>query len=424
MSIFLIFLLQIGKRCSKIEDIFTVVNDMYLSKKFAAVKASSTLAIDTKFKAMKAAGEDVVGFGAGEPDFDTPEHIRAAAIKAIEDGFTRYTPASGTVELKEAVVQKFKRDNNLSYSVKNIVISNGAKHSLMNVLGAILNPGDEVIIPTPCWVSYPEMVRLNDGVPVFVKATEEEGFIVSAEKIEKAVTDKTRAIIINTPSNPTGMVYSKEELTRIAELCVKKEIYVVSDEIYEHLIYDGYKHFSIASVNEKIKDFTIVVNGVSKTYAMTGWRIGYTASNEKIASVMANVQSHATSNPNSIAQKAALAALNGGMEEAHKMRDEFERRRNYMVKRINEIDGVSCIMPEGALYVMMNISRLIGKKCGGEEITGSDSFAQLFLDNARVAVVPCSGFDSDIHVRWSYATSMENIKEGLNRLESFVGTLS
>ncbi len=397
---------------------------MYLSKKFAAVKASSTLAIDTKFKAMKAAGEDVVGFGAGEPDFDTPEHIRAAAIKAIEDGFTRYTPASGTVELKEAVVQKFKRDNNLSYSAKNIVISNGAKHSLMNVLGAILNPGDEVIIPTPCWVSYPEMVRLNDGVPVFVKATEEEGFIVSAEKIEKAVTDKTRAIIINTPSNPTGMVYSKEELTRIAELCVKKEIYVVSDEIYEHLIYDGYKHFSIASVNDKIKDFTIVVNGVSKTYAMTGWRIGYAASNEKIASVMANVQSHATSNPNSIAQKAALAALNGGMEEAHKMRDEFERRRNYMVKRINEIDGVSCIMPEGAFYVMMNISRLIGKKCGGEEITGSDSFAQLFLDNARVAVVPCSGFDSDIHVRWSYATSMENIKEGLNRLESFVGTLS
>ena len=393
---------------------------MYLSKKFAAVKASSTLAIDTKFKAMKAAGEDVVGFGAGEPDFDTPEHIRAAAIKAIEDGFTRYTPASGTVELKEAVVQKFKRDNNLSYSVKNIVISNGAKHSLMNVLGAILNPGDEVIIPTPCWVSYPEMVRLNDGVPVFVKATEEEGFIVSAEKIEKAVTDKTRAIIINTPSNPTGMVYSKEELTRIAELCVKKEIYVVSDEIYEHLIYDGYKHFSIASVNEKIKDFTIVVNGVSKTYAMTGWRIGYTASNEKIASVMANVQSHATSNPNSIAQKAALAALNGGMEEVHKMRDEFERRRNYMVKRINGIDGVSCIMPEGAFYVMMNIKPLLGKTICGCKIESASDFAEVLLSRAKVALVPGEGFMAPGYLRWSYATSMENIKKGLDRLEKFL----
>ncbi len=396
---------------------------MYLSNKFSSVKASTTLAIDTKFKAMKAAGEDVVGFGAGEPDFDTPEHIRAAAIEAIESGFTRYTPASGTVELKEAVAQKFKRDNNLDYTAKNIVISNGAKHSLMNALGAVLNPGDEVIIPTPCWVSYPEMVKLNDGVPVLLKATEEEGFIVSAKKIAAAVTDKTRAIIINTPSNPTGMIYSEQQLREIADLCVEKNIYVISDEIYEHLIYGNDKHVSIASFDKKIKELTIVINGVSKTYAMTGWRIGYTASNEKIAQLMSNVQSHATSNPNSIAQKAAVAALNGSMDAVYKMRAEFEKRRNYMVERINGIDGVSCIMPKGAFYVMMNITPLIGKKCGSTVIDGSDGFAELLLEKAHVAVVPCSGFDSDAHVRWSYATSPENIKEGLDRLEKFINDL-
>ncbi len=397
---------------------------MYLSKKYSSISPSSTLAIDSKFKEMKANGIDVVGFGAGEPDFDTPEHIRNAAIKAINDGFTRYTPASGTVELKNAIVEKFKRDNGLDYEVANIVVSNGAKHSLVNVLGAILNPGDEVIIPTPCWVSYIEMVKISDGVPALVKADESENFIVSAEKLEKAITDKTRAIIINTPSNPTGMIYSEEELRKIADICVKNSIYVISDEIYEHLIYGESKHVSIASFNEEIKDLTIIVNGVSKTYAMTGWRIGYTASNKTIAKIMANVQSHSTSNPNSIAQKAAVAALNGPMDEAFKMRDEFEKRRNYMVERINKIDGVSCIMPEGAFYVMMNISKLIGKSYDGEVINGSDDFANLFLDKQMVAVVPCSGFDSDIHVRWSYATSMENIKEGIVRLEKFISKLN
>ena len=396
---------------------------MYLSEKYSSVSPSSTLAIDSKFKEMKARGEDVVGFGAGEPDFDTPKHICDAAIKAINDGFTRYTPASGTVELKEAVVDKFKRDNGLDYEVADIVISNGAKHSLVNALGAILNPGDEVIIPTPCWVSYPEMVKINDGVPVLVKAEEEDNFIVTAEKIRNAVTNKTRAIIINTPSNPTGMVYSAEELKEIADLCVEKNIYVISDEIYEHLIYGDKKHVSIASFGEKIKNLTIIVNGVSKTYAMTGWRIGYTASPRAIAKVMSNVQSHATSNPNSIAQKAALAALTGPMDAAFAMREEFEKRRNYMVKRINSIENVSCLMPDGAFYVMMNISKLIGKSFDGHEIKGSDDFANLFLEKAKVAVVPCSGFDSDIHVRWSYATSMENIKEGLDRLEKFVSKI-
>ena len=396
---------------------------MYLSKKFQSVTPSSTLAITAKFNEMKASGIDVVGFGAGEPDFDTPEHIREAAIKAINEGFTRYTPASGTKELKQAVADKFARDNGLSYGIENIVISNGAKHSLMNVMGAILNPGDEVIIPTPCWVSYPEMVKLNDGVPVLLKASEEEGFLVSAEKIESAITDKTRAVIINTPSNPTGMIYSIEELRKIAKLCVEKNIYVISDEIYEHLIYDGGKHVSIASLGEDIKDLTIIINGVSKTYAMTGWRIGYTASNAKIAKVMSNAQSHATSNPNSIAQKAAVAALNGSMGTVLAMRSEFEKRRTYMVNRINTFDGVSCLMPKGAFYVMMNISKLIGKSINGKKIEGSNSFAEIFLDEALVSVVPCSDFDSDIHVRWSYATSMENIVAGLDRLEAFIKKL-
>lgn len=393
---------------------------MNISKKFQSVAPSSTLAITAKVNEMKANGINVVGFGAGEPDFNTPEHIREAAIKAINEGFTRYTPASGTKDLKAAVAAKFQRENNLSYGIENIVISNGAKHSLMNALGVILNPGDEVIIPTPCWVSYPEMVKLNDGVPVLLKASEEEGFVVSAEKIASAITDKTRAVIINTPSNPTGMIYSEEELRKIADLCVEKNIYVISDEIYEHLIYDGGKHTSIASFNDKIKDLTIIINGVSKTFAMTGWRIGYTASNAALAKAMSSVQSHATSNPNSIAQKAAEAALTGSMGPVLAMRSEFEKRRTYMVNRINTLPGVSCLMPQGAFYVMMNIKSLIGKSVNGKTITGSNSFAEILLDEALVSVIPCSDFDSDEHVRWSYATSMENIVEGLDRLEEFL----
>ena len=386
---------------------------MNISKKFQSVAPSSTLAITAKVNEMKANGINVVGFGAGEPDFNTPEHIREAAIKAINEGFTRYTPASGTKDLKAAVAAKFQRENNLSYGIENIVISNGAKHSLMNALGVILNPGDEVIIPTPCWVSYPEMVKLNDGVPVLLKASEEEGFVVSAEKIASAITDKTRAVIINTPSNPTGMIYSEEELRKIADLCVEKNIYVISDEIYEHLIYDGGKHTSIASFNDKIKDLTIIINGVSKTFAMTGWRIGYTASNAALAKAMSSVQSHATSNPNSIAQKAAEAALTGSMGPVLAMRSEFEKRRTYMVNRINTLPGVSCLMPQGAFYVMMNIKSLIGKSVNGKTITGSNSFAEILLDEALVSVIPCSDFDSDEHVRWSYATSMERLQTAM-----------
>ncbi|HOQ36731.1 MAG TPA: pyridoxal phosphate-dependent aminotransferase [Acetivibrio sp.] len=393
---------------------------MELSTKALSISPSSTLAIDAKAKKMKAEGIDIIGFGAGEPDFDTPAHIKEAAKKAIDEGFTKYTPASGTLELKQAICNKFKRDNGLDYKPSNIVISNGAKHSLVNAFQAICNPGDEVIITNPAWVSYPEMVKLADAVPVYINTTEEEGFKFTIDKLEKAITNKTKAIIINSPSNPTGMIYSEEELRAVADLAVSKGIYIVSDEIYEKLIYDGYKHVSIASFNDKIKDLTIVVNGVSKSYAMTGWRIGYTASNEQIAKIMGNVQSHATSNPNSIAQKAALAALEGPQEIIDIMAAEFVKRRDYMVDRINSINGLSCIKPNGAFYVMMNISKLIGKELGGVVIKGSDSFADVLLEKANVALVPGSGFGTDIHVRLSYATSMENITEGLNRIEKFL----
>ncbi len=396
---------------------------MELSKKFTSISPSPTLAIDAKFKQMKADGMNVVGFGAGEPDFDTPQHIKDAAIKAINDGLTKYTPASGILPLKKAVCDKLKKDNNLEYEPSQIVISNGAKHSLMNVFGAILNPGEEVIIPAPYWVSYSEMVKLNDGKPVILYAGEEDGFKISAKRIEENITDKTKAIIINSPSNPTGMIYTEEELRSIAAVCLKHNIFIVSDEIYEYLIYDGKKHFSIAQISDEVKDITIIINGVSKTYAMTGWRIGYTASNEKIAKAMSNVQSHATSNPNSIAQYAALAALTGPKDELEKMIAEFSKRRDYMCERIEKIDGVSSLKPNGAFYVMMNISKLFGKQINGKTINTADDFADAFLENKLVAVVPGTGFEAKDFVRWSYATSLENIKEGLDRLESFLKEL-
>lgn len=390
-----------------------------ISKKAQTISPSATLAIDSKFKEMKANGEDVVGFGAGEPDFDTPEHIKAAAIEAIQAGKTKYTPAAGTLVLRTAIAQKFKRENGLDYAPTDIVVSNGAKHSLVNTFMAICNPGDEVILPAPYWVSYPEMIKLADGVPVIINTREEDEFKVTAEEIRAAITDKTRAIVLNSPSNPTGMVYTEEELRAIADLAVEKKLYVVSDEIYEHLIYEG-ERVSIASFNEKIKDLTIIVNGVSKTYAMTGWRIGYTASNSTIARAMANIQSHATSNPNSIAQEAALAALTGGLECVEEMKKHFRERRDYMVEKINSIHGVSCKQPHGAFYIMMNISGILGKEYYGRHLETADDFAQAFLEIAKVAVVPGTGFSAPDYVRWSYATSMENIQEGLARLEKFL----
>lgn len=392
---------------------------MYLSEKAKAIQASTTLAIDSKFKAMKAEGQDVVGFGAGEPDFDTPDYIKKAAIEAINSGKTKYTPAAGTLELRKAVAEKFLKENGLSYEPTQIVISNGAKHSLVNAFTAILNPGDEVLIPAPFWVSYPEMVKLADGVPVIVTATEEEDFKVSVGALEKALTSKTKALVLNSPSNPTGMVYTKAELEKIADFAVAHDLYVISDEIYEHLIYEG-EHISIASLGEEIKARTIIINGVSKTYAMTGWRIGFAAAPTEIAKVMANVQSHASSNPNSIAQAATVAALSGGREEIETMRRAFHERRDYMVERINSLNGVSCKKPQGAFYVLMNISALKGHEMSGKMIQSSDDFAEVLLQEAKVAVVPCSGFGNDDFVRWSYAVSKETICEGIDRLAAFL----
>ena len=393
---------------------------MKLSAKATQISASPTLAIDSKFKAMKAEGIDVVGFGCGEPDFDTPENIKAAAIAAINEGQTKYTPASGTLALKKAICEKLKKDNGLDYGTDCIVVSNGAKHSLINAFNAILNPGDEVIVPAPYWVSYTEMVKMADGVPVIIETKEEDGFKFTAQQLKDAITPKTKALVLNSPSNPTGMVYSEEELRAIAEVAVEKDIFVVSDEIYEKLIYDGKKHVSIASFNDEIKKRTIIINGVSKSYAMTGWRIGFTAALPEITKVMANMQSHAASNPSSISQAAALEAYVGTQDTVENMRKVFEERRNYMVDRINSIDGVSCIKPEGAFYVMMNIKNLFGREICGKVINTSDEFCELLLEKSLVALVPGSGFGAEGFVRWSYATSMENIKKGLDRLEEFL----
>ena len=392
---------------------------MYISDKVKSISPSSTLAIDSKFKQMKAEGVDVVGFGTGEPDFDTPDYIKKAAVEAIAGGKTKYTPAAGTMELRRAICDKLKRENGLDYEPNQIVVTNGAKHALVNTFMAILNEGDEVIIPSPYWVSYPEMVKIADGVSVIIETKEEDEFKFTAKEFEDAITPKTRALVLNSPSNPTGMVYTEEELRSIAEVAVKHNIYVVADEIYEHLIYEG-KHVSIASFNDKIKDLTIIINGVSKTYAMTGWRIGYSASHPEVAKAISNLQSHATSNPNSLAQAATVAALYGGEEEIARMKAEFQKRRDYMVERINSIPGVSCRNPHGAFYVVMNISQLKGKRLGGRTIHTSDDFADVLLEKAGLALVPCSGFGADDFVRWSYATSMENIVEGLNRLETFL----
>ena len=393
---------------------------MELSRKAVQISASPTLAIDSKFKAMKADGIDVVGFGCGEPDFDTPENIKNAAIAAINEGQTKYTPASGTLALKKAICEKLKRDNGLDYGTDCIVVSNGAKHSLINTFNAIINPGDEIIVPAPYWVSYTEMVKMADGVPVVIETKEEDDFKFTAKQLKDAITPKTKALVLNSPSNPTGMVYSEDELRAIAEVVVENDIFVIADEIYENLIYDGKKHVSIASFNEEIKKRTIIINGVSKSYAMTGWRIGFTAAPAEITKVMANMQSHAASNPSSISQAAALEAYNGNQDTVEEMRKVFEERRNYMVERINSIDGVSCRKPEGAFYVMMNIKDILGKEFHGKTINTSDDFCELLLEKSLVALVPGSGFGAEGFVRWSYATSMENIKKGLDRLEEFL----
>lgn len=394
-----------------------------LSKKAQAVKPSSTLAITARAKELKLQGIDVVGFGAGEPDFNTPDNINDAAIKAIHDGFTKYTPASGTVELKEAICKKFKNFNKLHYTPDQIVISNGGKHSLTNIFEAILNPGDEVIIPAPYWLSYPEIVKLADGVPVMIRADKSQNYKVTAKQLAAACTDQTKAFILNSPSNPTGMIYTKEELEAIANVIVEKDIYVISDEIYEYLVYGDNEHISIGSLNDEIFKRTITCSGLSKSYAMTGWRIGYTGSSKEIAKLMGSIQSHQTSNPNSIAQKAAAEGLNGPQETVYTMNQEFNKRREYMAKRILEMPYVDAITPQGAFYLFVDTSAVLKKAYKGKIIETTKRLAEILIDDYNVAVVPCGDFGFDDHIRLSYAISIEQIEKGLDRIENLLKSL-
>ena len=391
-----------------------------VSKIAECVHASTTLAVDSLAKQMKEDGYDVIRFGTGEPDFNTPDNINMAAIAAICDGKTKYTPAAGIPALRKAIAKQLQDDCGLSYDYTQIVVASGAKHSVYIALAAITNPGDEIIIPAPFWVSYYEMVKMTGGVPVIVTAGEESGFKVTASQIEAAITDKTKCLMLNNPSNPTGMIYSKDELKSIAEVCVKHDLYILADEIYYKLIYDGIEFTSIASLGDEVKERCLLINGVSKSYAMTGWRIGYCAANKQLAKIMSNYLSHSTGAPSTISQWAAVEAINGPQQSCEEMRKAFEERRDYIVQRMNSIPGVSCIKPNGAFYVMMNIEKLIGRTLGGKLITNDDDFAVAFLESAYVATVLCSGFGMKNFIRWSYAASMDNIKEALDRLEKFL----
>lgn len=387
------------------------------------IAPSMTLSIDARAKEMKAAGLDVIGFGVGEPDFPTPDFICDAAKEAIDRGMTRYTPAAGTKELRKAICEKLRRDNDMTYTYGDILVSNGAKHTLFNILQAIIDPGDEVLIPTPCWVSYPELVRMAGGVPVFIPATEEHNFIPTNKDIASRVTRRTKAIIITSPSNPNGSVWEREQLQFVADLAVSHPFFVISDEIYEKLIYDGRKHLSIAQLGEQIKSQTFLVNGVSKAYAMTGWRIGYVAGPRSVISAMASFQSQATSNPNSIAQYAAMKALQGDQSCVDEMVQEFQRRRDVMVEKINAIPGLSCCKPQGAFYIMMNITEILGRRYNGRIIESSLDFAELLLAEKQVALVPGVAFEAEGYCRLSYAVGMDSILTGLERIAEFVAGL-
>ena len=387
---------------------------MDLANRVSELTPSLTLAIDSKAKALRAEGVDIYSFGAGEPDFDTPEHIKLAAIEALNAGFTKYTPSSGTAELRAAISEKFKRDNNLDYKPSEIIVSNGAKQSCFNAILAVCGEGDEVIIPAPFWLSYPEMVRLAGAEPIIVQTTQENDWKITPEQFEEAMSPRTKMIIINSPGNPTGSVYTKEELRSIVEVAADEEIMILSDEIYESLTYDGAEHVSIASLTPEARDLTITVNGFSKAYAMTGWRIGYLGAPEKIAKAIDSLQSHSTSGPCSFAQKGALAALAGDQQCVAEMREEFNIRREYIYERLSAIPNVTAVKPKGAFYILANISNLG---------MSSTNFADRLLSKANVAVVPGIAFGDDRVVRFSYATGLDVIKPGLDRFEEFCKTL-
>lgn len=391
-----------------------------LSDLALAIRPSATMAIDSMFKQMKAEGQDVLGFGAGEPDFSTPAHIKEAGIQAIRNDDTKYTPAVGTAALRGAICRRLKEDCGLDYQPAEICVSNGAKPCVYVALRALIDPGDEIILPAPYWVSYIEMIRMVGGVPVVVKTTEAENFKITPEKLAAAVTPKTKCMILNNPSNPTGMMYSRQELEAIARVCVEKDLYVISDEVYYRLVYDQGVFVSLAAISPEMKARTLLVNGVSKSYAMTGWRIGYVAAPAHIAKVIGSYLGHCTGSPSAVSQKAAAIALADAQDSVETMRKAFEARRDYMVARINQIGGVSCIRPEGAFYVMMNVEKLFGRELFGTVIGNADDFGDLFLRYGKVAVVPGTGFGAPDFVRWAYAASMEDITEGMNRLEKFL----
>src|SRR5213078_2337992 len=387
---------------------------MEISGRAAQLTPSLTLTIDAKAKAMKAEGIDVCGFGAGEPDFDTPDHIKQAAIAALQSGFTKYTPSSGIPELRQAIAEKLAADNGVNYKATQIIVSNGAKHACYNAILATCQPGDEVIIPAPYWVSYPDMVRLVGAEPVIVPTSERNGWKMRAADFENAMTPRTKMLIMNTPGNPTGSIYTQEELQAIVDVATEEDIYILSDEIYEKLVYDDAKHVSIGSLSTAAYDLTITINGFSKSYAMTGWRLGYLAAPEAVAKAVDSIQSHTTSNPSSFSQRGALAALKGDQQAVADMREEFDMRRNYMIDRLSKIPNVTAVKPQGAFYVLLNVSQL--------GLT-SQNFADRLLSKANVAVVPGAAFGDDSTIRLSYATSIDIIKKGLDRLQDFCRTL-
>lgn len=389
---------------------------MKLAKRVSTLTPSSTLAITAKAKELKDAGHDVIGLGAGEPDFNTPEHILEAATKAMHEGHTKYTPTGGLASLKEAIIKKFEQDQGLAFTPAEVIVCSGAKHALYTLFQVILDKGDEVIIPTPYWVSYPEQVKLAEGVPVYVEGREENSFKITPKQLEEVITDKTKAVIINSPSNPTGMIYTREELQALAEVCVKHDILIVSDEIYEKLVYGGNEHVSIAQLSPELKERTIIINGVSKSHSMTGWRIGYAAGNKAIIKAMTDLASHSTSNPTSVAQYASIAAYNGTQEPVETMRQAFEERLNIIHEKLIQIPGFSCIKPQGAFYLFPNAIEA-AKLTGFETV---DAWVDAILEEEKVALVPGSGFGAPENVRLSYATSLELLEKAIERIQNFM----
>ncbi|MEH7441666.1 pyridoxal phosphate-dependent aminotransferase [Bacillus sp. JJ1122] len=390
--------------------------EFQLASRVGALTPSSTLAITAKAKELKAQGKDVIGLGAGEPDFNTPQHIIDAAVKSMNEGFTKYTPSGGLPELKKVIASKLKRDQGLEYKPNEIIVTNGAKHGLYTLFQVLLNDGDEVIIPIPYWVSYPEQVKLAGGNPVYVEGLEQNDFKITPEQLKEKISSKTRAVIINSPSNPTGMVYSREELKALGDVCLEKGILIISDEIYEKLIYGNTQHVSIAEISEDLKEQTIIINGVSKSHSMTGWRIGYAAGNSKIINAMTDLASHSTSNPTTPAQYASIAAYNGSQEAVEMMRTAFEERLEIIHAKLNETPGFSCVKPQGAFYLFPN-AKEAARLSGCKDV---DEFAEVLLTEANVAVVPGSGFGAPDNLRLSYATSLDQLEEAISRIHQFV----